>query len=172
MHPAEIETALEGMVVLVDTREQDTASLQERVRHFGKYEREKLDAGDYSAKVPLSDGNWHYLPVAVERKMSLDELISCYCQQRARFKREFERAKAANIKLYLLVENGSWESAYRGLYRSKMRAKSLIGSILAWMARYDCQLIFCRPQTSGQLIRDILYREAKEDLMRRCTDDL
>ncbi len=170
MHPAEIETALESMVVLVDTREQDTPSLRARLKHFGKYERQKLDAGDYSAKVPLSSDEWYQIAVAVERKMDFDELANCYCQQRARFQREFERARAANIKLYLLVEGGSWEDAYSGRYRSKMAAKAFVASMLAWLARYNCQIIFCRQQTSGQLIRDILYREAKEALTRMVDD--
>lgn len=170
MHPAEIETALKEMVILVDTREQDTPSLRARLKRFGKYERAKLDAGDYSAKV-LIDNNWRVIPAAVERKMDFDELAMCYCKQRPRFTREFERAKAANIKLYLLVEGGSWEDAYRGHYRSRMAAKSLVASILAWLARYNCQILFCQPYTSGQLIRDILYREAKEYLIRRCEND-
>lgn len=166
MHPAEIQTALDGMVVLVDTREQDTPSLRARVKCFGKHERQKLDAGDYSAKLPLPDGSWYQISVAVERKMDFDELANCYCQQRGRFTREFERAKAAGIKIYLLVENASWESAYLGSYMSRMKAKSLVASMLAWIARYDCQIIFCEPKTSGTLIHDILYRESKEALTR------
>ena len=47
-----------------------------------------------------------------------------------------------------------------------MNPKSLVGSILAWLARYNCQVIFCDKQTSGQLIYDILYREGRETLMR------
>lgn len=169
MHPAEIETALEGMVVLVDTREQDTPSLRARLKHFGKYERQKLEAGDYSAKVP-ANGEWYQIPVAVERKMDFDELANCYCKQRPRFTREFERARDAHIKLYLLIEGGSWEDAYNGAYRSHMAPKSLVASMLAWLARYDCQILFCGSQTTGKLIHDILYREAKEALMRMVDD--
>ena len=166
MHPAEIEQALEELVVLVDTREQDTASLQERLKFFGKYERQKLDAGDYSAKVLMPAGEWFQIPVAVERKMDFDELADCYCRSRERFMREFERAKESGTKIYLLIEGASWEDAYAGAYRSHMRAKSLVGSILAWLARYDCQVLFCQSRTTGKLIRDILYREAKETLTR------
>lgn len=90
----------------------------------------------------------------------------CYCQQRGRFEREFERALEAHSKLYLLVEGGSWENVYTGKYRSQMNPKSLVGSILAWLARYNCQLMFCKKETSGQLIKDILYREGKEALLK------
>lgn len=166
MHPVDVETALESMIVIVDTREQITAALQQRLKAFPKWEREKLNAGDYSAKFVLPSGDPYRLPVSIERKYGLDELCMCYCQQRGRFEREFKRASDAHIKLYLLVEGATWEKAYAGRYRSQMNPKSLVGSILAWLARYNCQVIFCDKQTSGQLIYDILYREGRETLMR------
>jgi len=154
------------MVYIVDSREQDTPALKRRMAQIGNCVREKLDAGDYSAKIPLPDGKWFYVPVAIERKMSATELAGCYCQSRKRFTAEFERAKSSGVKLYLLCEGESWESIYAGAYRSKMEPKALVASILAWLARYDCQLIFCDARTTGKLIRDILYREGKEALTR------
>ena len=35
-------------------------------------------------------------------------------RSRDRFEREFIRAKNADAKLYLLIENGTWEKAYAG----------------------------------------------------------
>lgn len=166
MHPVDVDASLKSMVCLVDTREQDTPAFRERISHFDQWERHKLNAGDYSAKFLLPDSSWFFLPVAIERKYALDELCMCYCQQRGRFEREFERALEAHSKLYLLVEGGSWENVYSGKYRSQMNPKSLVGSILAWLARYNCQLMFCKKETSGQLIKDILYREGKEALLK------
>ena len=171
MAPHEIEEALKGMVVLVDTREQDTARLRVRLKDMKcEHERCKLDFGDYSAKVPVN-GEWLTLNVAIERKMDLDELAQCYCNGRKRFEREFERAQTAGAKIYLLVENATWEDAYTGNYRSKMSPQALIASILAWLSRYRCQVIFCRQRTSGRLIYDILYREAREHLERTMLDE-
>lgn len=166
MHPVDVDASLKSMVCLVDTREQDTPAFRERISHFDQWERHKLDAGDYSAKFLLPDSSWFFLPVAIERKYAIDELCMCYCQQRGRFEREFEHALEAHSKLYLLVEGGSWEDVYSGKYRSQMNPKSLVGSILAWLARYNCQLMFCKKETSGQLIKDILYREGKEALLK------
>lgn len=166
MHPVDVDASLKSMVCLVDTREQDTPAFRERISHFDQWERHKLDAGDYSAKFLLPDSSWFFLPVAIERKYAIDELCMCYCQQRGRFEREFERALEAHSKLYLLVEGGSWENVYSGKYRSQMNPKSLVGSILAWLSRYNCQLMFCKKETSGQLIKDILYREGKEALLK------
>ena len=133
---------------------------------IGNCVREKLDAGDYSAKVPMPDGTWFRVPVAIERKMSLDELAGCYCQSRRRFTAEFDRAKRAGTKMYMIIEEATWEKVYNGTYRSRMKPKSFVSSILAWLARYDCQILFCSQKTTGTLIKDILYREAKETLMR------
>lgn len=69
MTPREIEDALGGMVILVDTREQDTPRLRARLKSMNcLYERCKLDFGDYSAKFSIG-GEWLMLNAAVERKM-------------------------------------------------------------------------------------------------------
>lgn len=162
MHPVEVKSALESMVCLVDTREQDTPRLRARLKEIGcPWERKKLNFGDYSVKCDAIDLSE---TIAVERKMDLDELCNCYCKERKRFEREFERAKQAGAKVYLLIEDGSWEDAYSGKYRSRMSPESLVASIQAWLARYNCQVIFCRQHTTGKLIHDILYRELKEAL--------
>lgn len=98
MHPVEQKTVLDSMVILVDTREQDTPRLRLRLKKMEcPYERQKLDFGDYSAKFRLPAGDWLDMScrVAVERKMSLDELCQCYTRGRDRFTREFERAADA-----------------------------------------------------------------------------
>lgn len=171
MTTPEMLTALDGMVCLVDTREQDTPRLRRRLKEIGvPTAREKLDAGDYSARFPLPDGGWFRVPTAIERKMSLDELAACYCRGRGRFQREFERAQKAGVKLYLLVEGATWEDLYAGHYRSKMNPTSFVASLLAWLARYDCQLLFCEPYTTGKLIHDTLYREGREALGKLVDD--
>lgn len=155
------------MTLIVDTREQDTDRLRRRIRQTGlSFVRQKLDFGDYSAKTTLDNGTEFDISssVSIERKMNLDELCACYCKGRKRFTREFERAKLAGAKVYLLIENANWEKAYNGSYRSKMSPQALTASMFAWLARYNCQIIFCKEETSGKIIREILYREMKERL--------
>ncbi len=163
----DIQSALDNITVLVDTREQNTPQARKRLEGMKlPYERQKLDFGDYSAKCKVSENeeiNFKDM-FAVERKMSLDELCGCYCRSRERFTREFERAREKNAKLYLLIEDATWEKVYAGKYRSKMSANALTASMLAWLSRYNCQLIFCKAETSGKLIADIIYREVKERL--------
>jgi len=167
VHPAEVETCLEELVCIVDSREQDTVKLRSRIRSIGyPIERAALNVGDYSAKIKLPNGEWYQIPVAIERKYAIDELCMCYCQERGRFEREFKRAQEAHIQVYLLVEGATWESIYSGKYRSQMRPKSLVASICSWLARYNCKLIFCKSETTGAVIRDILYYEAREILLK------
>ena len=173
MHPAEMSAAEKNLTLLVDTREQDTKKFHERITQVGwPIERVALNVGDYSVKIPMPDGSSADLSdrVAIERKFSLDELCMCYTKDRARFEREFERGK--NMKIYLLVENATWEHIYNGKYRSHMDAKALTASVLAWLSRYNCVPIFCKAELGGLLIRDILQREAHEFLMEKVRKEL
>jgi len=170
MHPFEIDETLKTLTVLVDTREQPTMRYRKRLKAMGvPFERRKLDFGDYSAKVilPTNDEISLQEAVCIERKMNIDELCNCYCQGRKRFTKEFDRAKEKGAKIYLLIESGSWESIYSGRYRSLMKPNALTASVLAWLARYNCQIIFCHPDSTGRLIKDILYREMKERLEKQ-----
>lgn len=169
MHPAEIDQTLASMCVLVDTRERPTRISDRRYAQFERpYRREKLNVGDYSAEFQTPDGKIISLKdaVVVERKNSIDELCMCFTTERGRFEREFKRAADCGIKIYLLVENATFEAVYNGKYRSKMNPKSLLASMLAWLSRYNCVLVFCKAETSGKLIRDILHYEMRDALER------
>ena len=167
MTPFELTKSLESIVCTVDTREQDTPSLRRRLKDIGfPYERKKLNFGDYSCIVTLPNGEICDLSgvFTIERKMDIDELASCFTSQRKRFTAEFERAKEAGAKIYLLLENGTMEKILNGQYRSKVHPNSLMASIFAFLVRYNCQILFCKAETSGRVIKEILYREAKEYL--------
>ena len=159
------------MVILVDTREQDTEALQQRLSTLGHpYRRETLESADYGVEYGTADGTTVRLPVAIERKMSLDELATCFTSDRERFFREMERLFEAGIKTYLLVEKASWEKVQKGDYRSKMGASSMLGSLLWWSVHYNFHIIFCKQATSGWLIGNILRYEVCEDVRRRRND--
>lgn len=167
MNSVEIKAALQTFTVLIDTREQLTPRYYERIKAMGvPCERVKLDFGDYSARVTLPGGKVFSLAktACIERKMNIDELCSCFGKERKRFENEFKRALSAGARVYLLLENTSWEQMYYGFYRSQMKPKALIASLAVWMTRYNCGVITCQPSVTGQIIRDILYREMKERL--------
>ena len=157
------------MRILVDTREQPTATSRARYEAFGcPWERRKLDFGDYSAEFTTTDGRTVSLVnrIAVERKMGFGEIASNFCRERARFSAEFDRAKEAGGKIILIVEGGNWEAAYRGQYRSQMSPRSLIASLLTWEARYNAPVFICTQMTTGRLIADVLRYEGREYMLR------
>ena len=174
MDPLEVETALQSFKIIVDTREQMTPKASERIKSFGvESERATLSFGDYCGNIMLPSGEWLHdtsstisAGCVVERKMNLDELASCFTRGRDRFRREFERAGSSESKVYLLVENGSWESIRNHRYRSKYNPIAFEASLTAWMIRYDMTPIFCKSESSGALIKEILYRDMKERLER------
>lgn len=167
----QIDECLKSMQIVVDTREQPSKRAEKRYQSFNcPIYRRKLDYGDYAYDFSL-DGKLYYSdqedlkpPVVIERKEHLTELSGNLFQNRERFVREFDRAMAAGAKVYLLVEDASWENLINGRYRTKANPKAYFASITAFMARYDITPIFCKEETSGKLIREILYRELKERL--------
>lgn len=174
MHPIDIQSTLDSMIILCDTREQDTPKLRRRLEDTGRpFERAALPSGDYSAKFTLPDGTKYSLKeiVCVERKMNLDEICGNFTRGRKRFVREFDRMRKKGGKLYLLIENGDWEKILNGKYQSQFSPKAFTASILAWCARYQSQIFFCKPESTGVLIQKILYYEMKELLERGELDD-
>lgn len=187
MNNFDIDSVLQSMVVLVDTREQPSARAEKRYQGFGvPYQRTTLNYGDYSYNAKLPDGTYIYSVekdnkairpcVVIERKMSLEELSGCFTLKadieskqlkvRNRFEKEFLRAKENGAKIYLLVENASWEKLITGKYDTKFNPTAFFASMTAWIARYNIVPIFCKQETSGKMIKEILYRELKERLER------
>ena len=173
MNHFEIEDCLRSMVVMVDTREQDTKRAQERYGRFPcAHVRQALAYGDYAYNFILPDGrrfleySGHEVaaPLVIERKMDLDELAGCFTRSRKRFEAEFIRAKEHGARIYLLVENATWEKLLNGKYRSMYNPNAYLASILAWQIRYNLQIVMCKEETSSTLIYEILKRDLKEKL--------
>lgn len=170
----EQKEVLRSFEILIDTREQPSERAKRRYESFGvPYRRATLYYGDYTYNATLPDGaQLHSLsetikPIcAVERKMNLDELAGCFTRSRDRFKREFERAQENGCRIYLICENANWENLLTGRYRSLFNENAFAASTAAWMVRYNMNVIFCKEETSGRLIKEILYRDLKERLER------
>lgn len=159
---AALKAELSKLTIICDTREQDTHCEEFFKKQSIPHITRKLDTGDYSAQ--LGDMTLER-SVAIERKGSLDELCGNMTSDRDRFEREFLRAKAHGMHIYLIVENASWTDIFLGNYRSKLSSKSLTGSILSWLARFDVTLVFCKPNETARLIYGILYYWAREELL-------
>lgn len=176
----DIKKVLDSFEILVDSREQDTDRAQRRYKSFGVpyTQRVTLSYGDYTYNATLPNGKKIFdisktiKPLcAIERKMDLDELAGCYTRSRQRFQKEFERALENGCRIYLICENANWENLLNGKYRSKLNPNAFMASEIAWMIRYNMNVIFCKEETSGRLIKEILYRDLKERLERGEFDD-
>lgn len=175
-NPFDIDEVMRTFSVIVDTREQDTRKAQERYESFGcPYTRHTLSYCDYCGNITLPSGSELYdsstdNPIgpafAIERKMSIDELAGCFTRGRDRFRREFTRASDNQAKVILLIENGSWEAIHNHRYKSRMSPAALEASLISWMIRYNMIPIFCKSDSSGHLIKELLYRDMKARLER------
>ena len=169
----ELDKILNTLSIIVDTREQATARAKRRYEGFGcEYVKAVLDYGDYTYNLTLPDGPLHDISrriqpkCVIERKQNLDELAMCFTRSRERFRREFDRAAEHDARVYLLVENASLDMILSGQYRSRFRPNAFMASLMAYSARYNMVPVFCDMSNSGRIIREILYRDAKESVER------
>ena len=158
----ELAEELKKLTILCDTREQDRHVSEYFEKNKIPFITRKIDTGDYSAQL----GAWTFeREVVVERKHNLDEICGNFTAERERFEREMIRAKAFDTKVHLIIENATWSDVFLGNYRSKLPPKSLIGSLLSWMVRFNISVTFCKPNETARIIHGIMYYHARERLL-------
>jgi ERCC4-type nuclease len=156
----EIKVLLSSIVMVVDSREQENKHIIDYfISKKIPYVEKKLDYGDYSAYLPKNEelGIYRdlYIPASIERKNSVDELVSTI-KERTRFENELIRAQ--QFPFLILVEDpNGYEKIVKGEYRSEYQARSLLGSLKAFEARYGFQTVFVAPITVGNYIYHHLY---------------
>lgn len=166
-----LKEAIKNMTVLCDTRENKMEHVTDWMDAKKiKWERRKLDFGDYSVELNLNlDGIPPKISlekhVVIERKHSIDEIATNIGTDRDRFEKEFIRIKAAGAKCILLLENFSWERVYLGPdtggYRSKMPPDLIATGINQFVSRYDLGLYTLNENYhTGRLITSLLARHA------------
>lgn len=160
---SELKAELAKLSIICDTRENVNQHITKYfdAHHIPHIER-KLDTGDYSC---MLESMSFERDIVVERKHNLDEICGNFTAERERFEREFMRAKAYNTKVHLIIENASWTDIFLGNYRSKLQPKSLVGSLLSWMVRFNVSVTFCKPDETARIIYGIFYYHAREALM-------
>lgn len=164
---AQVRRILKQMQIVGDTREQVCGHVERALADLGcPLVRGKLDQGDYTALLPIAafpgferiDGFTSLADeVVIERKANLDEIAGNFTVDRPRFEREFLRAKAADIKVFLLIENASWQAIWSHDYRSRLAPSPFAASLMSWQVKYNVTINFCRPEEIGKLIYGILY---------------
>lgn len=174
----EIQKILTEIVIIYDTREKEVETfdksgnkvISKKNQHILDflnenniaYEREKLDFGDYSYKIP----NRPELSklIAIERKSGLDEIANNFGKHRDRFKREFEKFKENNVLSYLIIENASWTKIFNGSYRGALHKNTMISSLIRWEKKYNCPVHLVKKTEAGQLIYNLILWNLKKKL--------
>lgn len=147
-------------VILCDTRQRKdkNAYIDRQLRNLGYHvERCKLYAGDYTFATDQH--------ICVDTKADLQEVVGNVTQQHKRFQAECERAKAAGIKLVILIREPSIKTledvpAWFN-WRTKVSPRATTGRqlyriMLTMKEKYGVDWRFAAPQNMGQAIIDIL----------------
>ncbi len=139
------------MKILIDSREQlpykfETAS-----------ETGTLPTGDYSLVGAES-------LIAIERK-SVDDLIGCLTSGRERFERELHRGKA--LDYFGLVIEASLSDLSNGRYRSEMKPRAAVQSLLTFSIRYGLPLFFVENRKYGARVTESLLLKYAREVEKR-----
>lgn len=156
--------------IIIDTREKQIDHIIKAFeKNDVKYERRALAIGDY-----IIEGPRGYVPnVVIERKASIDELVGNLLDTATkdengnnRFTRELIRAKKANKKFILLIEDEKFYiNLLTGNYRSKVNSKAAKGMIMSLEAKYpNLNIVWMEKREVASYIHSILYYCLREDL--------
>jgi DNA excision repair protein ERCC-4 len=142
--------------ILIDTREQLPFSFE--AYPGATTESAALPCGDYS--LPGFEDR-----VAVERK-SIDDLIGCLMNDnRARFERELARAR--HYELFAVVVEATLGDMAAGRYRSEMRPKSALQSVLTFFVRYGVPFIWAGNRAGAEYVTHSLLSKYLRELEER-----
>lgn len=122
------------MIILEDTRQkpQQNSHIREQLTALGyEVERCRLFVGDYTFPTDQS--------VCVDTKQDLQEVVGNVTKQHERFANECKRAKAAGIKLVILVQDPKITE---------------LSGVFGW---YNPRLRFSKVATTGRTLAKIMY---------------
>lgn len=159
--------------IIIDTREKQIDHIIKAFeKNDVKYERRALAIGDYI--VESLEG---YVPnIVIERKASIDELVGNLLDTATkdengnnRFIRELIRAKKANKKFILLIEDEKfYTNLVTGNYRSKVNPRAAKGMIMSLEAKYsNLSIVWMEKREVASYIHSILYYCLREDLKEK-----
>lgn len=154
-----------SMTILLDTREQSNGHIVQYLDSKQiRYRQNKLDTGDYSCMIPqnveMGIVRDMYLPVAVERKNSIDELAQSIKEERF----EAELIRSQRLAHFHLVVEDSYENLIMGNYRSQYKPKALLGRLKSFETRYGFSTTFIQKNYVGNFIFHHLYYLARNKL--------
>ena len=156
--------------LLIDSREKPKAierTLQYFRDHGVEYEVTKLLFGDYM--------DYNQPQIVIDRKQNIAELAKNCTSEHERFRRELERARKANSRLVVLVEQNKYKD--RGEWvqvdsivdlikwsspHTMVKGEKVYRVLLSWCAKYPLTVEFCDKRSTGRKILEIIYGVPKK----------
>lgn len=152
-------------LLLIDTREKPKAIQgiiktvdEARIPHAST----KLLFGDYM--------DYNRPSIVIDRKQNIAELAKNCTWEHDRFRAELERAKAANARLIILVEQNRYKDRDKWIHvesiedimlwsspHTTIRGEKVFRVLRAWMSKYDIDVQFCDKRQTGRRILEIIY---------------
>ncbi len=169
----DIKKLLKHIVIIIDTREQQNKHILDYFdKEKIKYEKKALDYGDYSVKIykneelglPFDITLEH--TICIERKNGLTEISNNLTHKRAEFEVEFEKARRDRAKMYLLIENASWDDIWNKDYQTMFNANSFYNSLLSFRDRHNFNVDFIKKEDMGLHIYKILAMYMRKLLVK------
>lgn len=155
--------------ITVDTREKDNKHIVDKFTTNNiDIDNKAMLIGDYGI-----ESGTYVLPVVIERKGSLDELIGNLLDREKdvngcnRFIRELNRAKENNTKVILLVEDKDYYyKLLTGDYRSNVNPKAIKGMIMSLEAKYNgiLSIVGIDKKVSASYIHTTLYYHLRQHI--------
>ena len=152
-------------LLLIDTREKPKAieGILQTVESAGvPYMRTKLLFGDYA--------DYNNPHIVIDRKQSIAELAKNVTVDRARFISELDRAKAANARLVILVEQIRYKDRDKWVSvrdisdlmlwsnpHTKIRGEKVFRVLSELTYKYNISVVFCDKRVTGKKILEIIY---------------
>ena len=152
-------------LLLIDTREKPKA-IQGIIKTVDEakipHESTKLLFGDYM--------DYNRPSIVIDRKQNIAELAKNCTWEHDRFRAELERAKVANARLIILVEQNRYKDRDKWIHvetiedimlwtnpHTTIRGEKVFRVIRAWMSKYDIDVQFCDKRQTGRRILEIIY---------------
>jgi ERCC4-type nuclease len=152
-------------LLLIDTREKPKA-IQRIIKTVDEaripHESTKLLFGDYM--------DYNRPSIVIDRKQNIAELARNCTWEHDRFRAELERAKAANARLIILVEQNRYKDRDKWIHvesiedimlwtnpHTTIRGEKVFRILRSWMSKYDIDVQFCDKRQTGRRILEIIY---------------
>lgn len=152
-------------LLLIDSREKPKA-IQGIIKTVDEakipHESTKLLFGDYM--------DYNRPSIVIDRKQNIAELAKNCTWEHDRFRAELERAKAANARLIILVEQNRYKDRDKWIHvetiedimlwsspHTTIRGEKVFRVLRAWMSKYDIDVQFCDKRQTGRRILEIIY---------------